>query len=235
MDWPELTVGVCTYKRPEYAALTISTLNGWLHYDGPVKFHIADGGSPQEAIDTYKIILRDRPVTVEVTNNLADMVNSCARNAGDVWMVILDDFLLRYPVNFNPDVRLLLEHPEVGAIRMSRLAFFNDGNFAELVRIDGLHWWVLDKARNKDNYMCTIGAHIYHRRFWDAYGDIPACPPNVPGEAEINGIRRFHAKDGPTVAVPMRFGEDWENHYEPFWHIGTYRTDDYAQVRGSRL
>lgn len=235
MEWPELTIGICTYKRPEYAALVISTLNGWIHYDGKVKFHIADGGSTQEELDTYKTILRDRPVTFEVTDNLADMVNSCVHHSGDVFMILVDDYLLRHPLNINPDVHLLLDHTDIGAVRMNRMSFFGQ-NYAELINQDGLHYWKLDKDRSKDNYVATIGVILYHRRFWENYGDIRPCPPNIPGEAEINLGHNFNGVPGPSVAIPMRFGEDCDDiGYEPFWHIGTYRTDDYAKIRGTRL
>lgn len=234
MEWPELTVGICTYRRPWYGALTIQTLNGWIHYDGRVKFHIADGGSENEDIDYYKILLRDRPMSVEVTSNLADMCNSVARNSGDFFMIILDDFVLRHPLNVNPDVHLLMDHPEIGAVRMSRMSFFGE-NSADLIRQDGLHYWRLDKERSKDNFMATIGVNLYHRRFWDAYGDIPSCDPKVPGAAEINLTNQFNGHPGPTVAIPMRFGEDCDFNQEPWWHYGTWRTNEYASTRGSRL
>lgn len=240
MEYPELCIGVCTYKRPWYAMMTISALAGWLHYYGPVRFHIADGGSPQEDLDYYKLILRERNFTMEVVDNLADMVNSCAHHGGDFFMVVLDDFVLRYPLNVTPDVVLLAEHPEIGCVRMGRLAFWGavgDGVEvgADLVQSSGLHWWRLDKVRDNDPYMASIGAHLYHKRFWDAYGDIPACPPNQPGQAEMNFNHLFRSKDGPTVAVPMRFGEDYPEHYEPFNHLGIWRTDEYKQFVGSRL
>lgn len=241
MDYPELTVCICTYKRPWYAIMTLNSLNGWLHYSGPVRFHISDGGSDPQDIEYYKMVLENRKVTVDVTDNLADMCNSCARNGGNYWMTIMDDYVLRHPLNINPDVLLLETHPEIGCVRMNRLSYWGNGGedtmtSADLVNSGGLHWWRLDKSRTTDPYMSGIGVHLYHRRYWDAYGDIPACPPNVPGQAELNGNSRFWARpDGPTIAVPMRFGEDYEGHYEPFNHVGVWRTDEYAKVAGSRL
>lgn len=235
MDWPDLTIGVCTYRRPTYAACAINVLNTWIHYDGRVKFHISDGGSPQEEIDVYKQILWARETSVEVTNNLADMVNSIAVHGGEIFMVILDDFFLRHPLNINPDIHLLLDHPDIGCVRMSRMSFFGQ-NYGELINQDGLHYWKLDKERSSDNFMATIGVNLYHRRFFEAYGLIPSCEPKVPGQAEHNLTNIFNGHPGPTVAIPMRFGEDADDcHYEPFWHVGTWRTDDYFSTRGSRL
>lgn len=232
MLWPELTVGICTYKRPEYAAFTISTLNTWIHYDGPIRFLISDGGSPQEEIDTYLLILRERRVDVKVTDNLADMCNAIAVNGGEYFMMVLDDFVLRHPLNFNPDVHLLMEHPEIGDVRMSRMAFFGQ-NSADLILQDGLHYWRIDKERTTDNFVATIGVNLYHKRFFETYGLIPACDPKIPGQAEISLTNMFNGHPGPTVAIPMRFGEDADDcHYEPWWHYGTWRTDEYSSTRG---
>lgn len=235
MNWPDLTIGFCTYKRPWYAMWAINTIQGMLGYAGRIKFHIADGGSSDEDIQYYKYLLRDREVTVDVQNNLADMCNSCAHWGGQLWMTIMDDYALRYPINITPDVKFLLEHPNVGVIRMNRMAYTGEVR-ADCVGVDGLHWWVADKDGSRDQYLSSIGVHLYHRRFWDAYGDIPSSPPDHPGIAELNGVARFRARPGPTVAFPMRFGEDWDNHhFEPFWHIGIWRTDEYTKTVGSRL
>ena len=240
MELPELTICICTYKRPQYGMLTLNSLKHFLGYDGPVRFHIADGGSPQEQLDYYQVLLDGYRYTIEVTDNLADMVNSCARNAGDVWLVTLDDFCPRYPFNITPDVRFLMDTPDVGVVRMGRLAFWGSGSgdpetSADLMAHNGMHWWKISKERSADKYMCSIGTHLYHRRFWEAYGDIPACAPNVPGQAELNGAARFNGHPGPTVAVPMRFGEDSREHQEPIWHLGLWRSDEYTQSTGKRL
>lgn len=214
----------------------------WLRYAGEKRFHIADGGSPQEHLDYYDKVLSGVPHTIEVTDNLSAMCNSCAKHGGDVWITMVDDYALRYPITITNDVSLLLEDASIGAIRMSRLAFWGSGGIgpetsADLVTVGacGNHWWKLDKSKTKDSYMSSIGVHIYHRRFWEAYGDIPRCPPNVPGEAELRGAERFREKSGSTIAVPMRFGQDADDFQEPFWHLGTWRTDEYAKVAGTRL
>ena len=239
MELPPLTIGICTYKRPWYAMLTIAALIQ-LGYAGQKKFHIADGGSPQEDIDYYKMMTKDFETTVEVTDNLSDMVNSCARFGGDLWLTVLDDFMPIKNFDITPDARFLLSRPEIGSIRFGRLAFWGNGSQdvevrADLVPYGGLHWWRIDKEKSAPHYMSTIGFHMYHRRFWDAYGDIPSCAPKIPGQAELLGNERFIQKSGPTIAVPMRFGQDCGEWKEPIWHMGCWRTDDYKDTAGSRL
>ena len=240
MNLPPLTIGICTYKRPWYAMLLISSMISQIGYDGQKKFHIADGGSPQEDIDYYKFLTREYETTVEVTSNLSDMVNSCARHGGELFMVILDDFIPRRKFNLSLDARMLMDHSEIGCVRFGRLAFWGSGSgdpetTADLIQHNGLHWWRLDKDRSKDGYMCSIGFHMYHRRFWDAYGDIESCEPKIPGGAEMRANTRFRAKPGPTIAIPMRFGQDCGDWDEPIWHMGIWRSDDYASTAGSRL
>jgi len=239
MDLPTLTIGVCTYKRPWYAIMTIQMLIGVIGYAGPKRFHIADGGSPQEDIDYYLRLTKEFPTTVEVTSNLSDMVNSCARHGGDLWLTVLDDFMPQRVVDITPDAIMLLKHPEIGCVRMGRLAFWGNGDkddkiVGELIDSGGLHWWRLDKERSSKPYTCTMGFHMYHRRFWDAYGDIPACEPNKPGNGELLGNERYYKHDGPTIAIPMRFGEDSLEQKEPIWHMGVWRSNEYAETAGSR-
>lgn len=242
VDHPPLCVGVCTCRRPWYAALALKTLHDFLHYDGEIRFHISDGGSSGDDFVAYDEILREHSVTKSVNTNLSDMCNSIAHYGATIWMTIMDDFVLRYPLDITPDVLLLLEDSRIGVVRMNRLSFWGSGSDPQtsgdlISNSTGLHWWMLDKGRTRDPYMSGIGVHLYHRRYWDAYGDIPACDPNHPGEAELNGNKRFWEKaGGPTVAVPMRFGEDYPGHpVEPFWHIGSWRTDEYTASCGRRL
>lgn len=242
MDLPPLTFGICTYKRPWYACMTIQMLIGLVGYAGPKRFHIADGGSSEEELRYYKELTKEFPTTVEVTDNLSDMVNSCARNGGDLWMVILDDFMPIHAIDITPDAVMLLKHPEIGCVRMGRLAFWGNGEnengefniYADLIGSGGLHWWRMDKDKSEKAYMCTIGFNMYHRRFWDAYGDIKPCDPKVPGQAELFGNERYYQHSGPTIATPMRFGEDSLEQKEPIWHMGIWKTDEYSSSAGTR-
>lgn len=105
--------------------------------------------------------------------------------------------------------------------------------WAELRMLNGMHWWVFDKSRTSHPYVASLNACLYHRRYWDAYGDLPGVAPDMPGEAEIELARLYGEKDGPTIAVPMRFGQNGgDDFFEPFWQIPSWRTDAYA--RGGR-
>jgi hypothetical protein len=237
MTMPDLTIGICTYRRPWYTVLCLEGFMKRFRYDGKIRFLISDGGSHKDDISLYRELLKDYETTVVVSNNLSSMINACAHYSGDIWMVTVDDYTINFSsfVNITMDVQFLLNHPEVGKIRLGRLAFWEGKNYGELVEQGGLHWWVLDKARTTSVYMNTVGMSIYHRRFWDAYGDIPVCRVHMPGEAEIYANLRFMKKDGPTIAIPMRFGEDCVEIKEPILHIGALRSTEYAKKSGDRF
>lgn len=234
-DLPELTCCVLTYKRPWYGILTLQAVLGKVAYGGPKRFHIADGGSPDEQLRAYEQVLAGQKYTISVTDNLSSMLNSCAAAAGEVWFVTLDDFMPYRKFDLTPDVRFMQTNPDVGALRMGRLAFWenapSDRIEAQLRGLGGLHWWVFNKARTNHAFICAINTTLYHRRFWDAYGDVKPCPPDNPGLAEIFGAERYNARQGPTIGVPMRFGQDCMDWQEPIWHFGTWRTDEYAAPR----
>lgn len=240
-DYPDLTIGVCSYARPWYTTIALMSLKSQLVYSGRKIFHVV-GKDDNQSIDLYRKIVKGYG-GFEYTraDNLSVMCNTIAQKGGEVWLTTLDDYALRYPVDITPDVQLLRTHPEIGCIRLACLSFWGSSGKdpetnADLIGMGGLHWWRLDKARTKDSYASGIFCHLYHRRFWDCYGDIPACPPDNPGQAELLGRERFNNKpDGVTIAVPMRFGEDTVERPEPFWHFGTWHADDYARYAGSRI
>lgn len=240
MSHPDLTIGICIYDRPYYAIMTLLSLRDRLDYAGKKRFHLT-GKMEAGELRYYQDLLNGYEVTVDAVDNLSAMVNSIARNGGDVWMTVADDCLLRYAVNLTPDIDILLTRSEIGCIRLACLSLWGSNaagdpeTNADLIMQGGLHWWRLDKERTKDNYMSGFGCHLFHRRYWDAYGDVPPCPPNDPGQAELNANARFRAKEGPTVAVPMRFGEDTLERPEPFWHFGAWHADLYAEYAKSRI
>lgn len=239
MTLPVLTCCLVTYKRPWYAILTLYALISKINYAGEKRFVISDGGSPPEQLAIYRQILNGHTHRIIVSENMSRMVNVCAASADDVWLVVLDDFFPIRAIDLTPDVNMLLEYPAVGAVRMGRLAFWGHppgtGTVkAQMIELGGLHWWQIEKQETNDPYICSLNATLYHRRFWDAYGDIPDVPANLPGDAELRGADRFNRRAGPTIAIPVRFGEDCGEWQEPFWHMGMYRTDEYAAAGGGK-
>lgn len=242
MSLPDLTIGILACKRPWYSVLA---LNQWkaLGYGGTIKFHIADGGSNPEDFAYYKTVAAHHPITFERCGNMSAMVNSCHRHGGEVYIISPDDFVLRYSVDITPEVLMLLANPDIGKVRMSRLSMWGSGSgdpetSGDLIMYGGVHWWKLSKKRSHDGYMSNLGTALYHRRYYEFYGDLKDCASDNPGEAELLNCEQFWTRpdgsrkdEGPTVAVPVRFGQDapgrgWQ---EPIWHLGVWRTDEYTR------
>jgi len=245
MDFPDLTCCVLTYKDAQWGALTLLALRDRVAYSGRKRFHIADGGSPQQHLDLYREILTGLDYGITVSGDLASQLNACAENSGDVWFYCLDDFTPMAHIDLTPDVRMLLTYPDAGLVRMGRLAFyecegagtgFPHGVYARMVAAGGLHWWITDKARTVDPYMCAINAGVMHRRFWDAYGPLPPIHPHRPGEAELVWARQYNERPGPSVALPVRFGENDQSTHrynlEPIQHLRPLHGEDYENGAG---
>lgn len=111
----------------------------------------------------------------------------------------------------------------------------NEQIWANLRMLNSMHWWVFDKERTNHPYIACLNAFLYHRRYWDCYGDLPDVPPNTPGDAELEIAKLYNEKNGPRVAVPMRFGQNGGREFsEPFWQLPSWRTDAYAESGGGR-
>lgn len=241
MMLPTLTCIALSYKRPHYCIPTLQAFLNNVRYDGEIKYAVVDGGSEPWMLDMFRTIFRNagKPLTIVNSGNISQMVNASAEIGGEVWLTALDDFTLEMQVDVTNDVKFLLEHSDVGHIRMGRLAFYDapPAKYVADLRFLGraAHAWVLDKRRCElVTYAWTLGFGITHRRMWDAYG--PVRDVGMTG-IELVMNEQFRAKpDGPTVAIPIRFGADgglMQMVREPVRHWGFVRTDEYtAEIGG---
>lgn len=187
-------------------------------------------------MEMYQYILRDHPH--EILNvrsgSVSEQMNAIAEHSGEVWIVALDDFVPYYIMDVTHDVQFLVEHPEVGHIRYGNMNAWDVPHlhvYAELKNIYREHYWVIDKSRSEPNSLWTMGFSMMHRRMWDAYGPIDYIEPHQPGEVENRMNKQFRERVGPTVAVPMRIGQESSMKLpllQPIQHIGHVRTDEYT-------
>jgi hypothetical protein len=240
MSLPTLTLCVLTYKRPQYGILSLRGLLDHLRYDGPVRFLIVDGGSPDWHLQMYAQLLGAVSYQIVQRDGFPAMLSACAEHDGELWLTVLDDFVLSAAMDVTPDVRLLLEHADIGHIRMGRMAHWDVPKQTVYAELRGhgpgcAPYWVLDKERSSASYMWTLGFGITHRRMWDAYAPLTPTPAHQPGEAELAMNEAFKTKAGPTVAVPMRL---WAGAGmslplgEAVRHLGYVRTDEYTHAIG---
>lgn len=231
---PVLTIVVPTFRRPHYALPVLYGLRELLRYAGPRRFLVIDMGSPDDDLKMYRHALRntDTRIVRDPALNLAAAHNFAAGVGGDVWLVVLDDYELRKPVDISVDIDLLLRDNSIGALRYAPLNQWSHSLpharlYAEMIEHQRELYYRMDKERTTSPHVALMAAMLYHRRYWDAYGDIPTNPKMMPGECELAGANLFREHAGPTIAWPMRFGDD-----SPFKHIGYCRSDDYTQRCG---
>lgn len=232
MTLPTLTICLMTFRRPHYALMALYALRERLKYAGKRRFLIVDGGSDDTDWEMYAHVLRNEVHRLVASDDLANGYNLAANYATDsVWLTCLDDYELQKTIDITPEVELLQAAPQIGCVRLAVLSNWSYSLpgvvvHGRMVRQSLYHYWALDKERSTAPHACIMAVELYHRRFWDVYGDIPADGEPMPGECELRGANRFTAKVGPTIAWPVRYGE---GESEPFRHIGYVRSDDYAE------
>jgi len=242
MEFPTLTCSVMTFKRPWYALITLYAILNCIKYSGPIKYMIADGGSPEWQIEMYRHVLKDcsHEILIEHSGSVSNLMNAAVERSGDIWIMALDDFYPTVQMNMDEDVEFLLTHPEVGHLRYANMNGWDTPHlkiYAELKVMHHQHYWCIDKSRSHPNSLWTMGFSMMHRRMWDAYGPIPYVEPHQPGKVENMLNSQFANIDGPTVATPMRV---WEESgltlplYQTIAHVGHVRTDEYTNLWDQR-
>ncbi len=242
MSLPQLTLAVMTYRRPWYGLQTLSYMVQHIQYDGELRYLIVDGGSEPRDLEMYEYMVKDHQhQIVSVANSdVADMLNNVANHSGEVWLTALDDFVPMQIMNLTHDVEFLLQNEDVGHIRYANMNNWDVPSlkvYAELRNVYRVHYWVFDKERSTSATLWTMGFGMTHRRMWDAYGPLAHVGPHQPGYAENQLNRMFKEKSGPTVAIPMRIGQEGGHQlplYQPIAHIGHVRTDEYAERWNNR-
>ena len=213
-----ITVILQTYKRTEYALATIEAARELLHYEGDLRWYVADDGSPAEHFHAVWDAL-DRPAGHSMRRGYGGNANaawSAADSALTFWLE--DDFMLREPLDLTPHAYALMDCPELGMIRLGYIhherlepaRFFAGRRYHTLPR-----YW-------PDTSFYTFTGHpsLRHKRYRTAYGDYPEGL--APGETELAYAFQYQgATDGPLIVWP----EDYPT-AGLFAHIGSIKTED---------
>jgi GT2 family glycosyltransferase len=219
-DHPDLSVAFLTYERTDYALATIAGIAQFLHYQGNIAWYVADDGSRPEHFEAVMGALRDYEQTIIGCHNER-------RHPGRSWNIAIkhclqvsdfifwleDDWELREPFDISPYVRLLIEKPEVGMVRMGYLPV---GLHCEVVGHDGRHYLNIFKDRQ---YTYSGNPGIRHRRHFDSYGVYSPDTKRSAGEQEVFHDYYVRTREGPQVWWPVDLGG-----WGIFHHLGDVRT-----------
>lgn len=222
---PAICVLLLTYLRTEMAVATVKSFCEKIDYPKELlSFYIADDGSPFEHVQTLINEIQKGGVSVAGYHNEKMMPGTCfvgrgwnyglqqAHKVSDIVLLLEDDWELRYELDIRPYIRLLLELPEVGIVRLSGLPV---GGEVRVRGWNGVHY--LEYLRT--TAMGYSGnPHLRHVRYTEFYGLFAI--DRSPGDVEVNYDERFQEfKDGPNIWRPADLPA-----YGIFGHLGRERT-----------
>ena len=216
-----ITVILQTYKRTEYALRTIAAAHELLHYEGDLRWYIADDGShAAHLLDVWDMV-KDMPLMGGHSLRRGYGANAnaawdAAPSALTFWLE--DDFMLTQPLDLTPHAYTLMDCTEVGMIRLGYI----NGAMLETPQIFGGRAYHTLPRYWPDTSFYTFTGHpsLRHTRYRDAYGSYPIGLK--PGETELAYAFQYQsANEGPLIVWPEGYPEGG------YWaHIGAVKTED---------
>lgn len=220
-DYPPVWIILTTYKRAELAIRTIKAIKQNLIWPN-IGWFIADDGSsdveigqmvqaigPANALDVYKGERKG------VGHNMNHAMRTIFNHGAEMYMMMEDDWELIRPLDLSLYVNLLLNHQDIG---MVRLGYLSTGLSGSLIARENHLWWQF----NRDGYQYVFSGHacIRHKRMVDTYGFY--SEGLSPGQNELDYCAKFNAiPEGPAIVWDADFG--WNG---PFAHIGSQSLAD---------
>lgn len=211
-----LAIIFLTYARTEYAVRTIRGVRQFLHYDGPVRWIVADDGSPDPA---HLEAVRNELAGADVADCSSQREGYGARanwawHSADTFtpftLWLEDDWELRRDLDLTPYVNLLRTRDDVGVVRLGHLPI---GLNLHSVGHDGRMYLHVQK---NTQYAFSGNPHLKHSRMWQAGG----YPTGMkPGDTEVAYDWQVRSNGGPAIWWPLAIGDA-----PYFGHIGTIQS-----------
>lgn len=215
-DLPAIWILLTTYKRTDLARRTIRGVLDNLIYPKPkVGFFVADDGSGDDHL--FQVCAEIGPdYYVQIYNGKRRGVGH-NMNVGLAWIwqysplafVLEDDWQLTRPLEIEPYVHLLINHAEIGMVRMG---YLSAGLQGDIVSEEGKLW--LKFRPNGYQYIYAGHASLRHKRLHDSVGMF--SEGLAPGVNELDFCSKYNAQaHAPAIVWCMDYP-----HIGPFAHIG---------------
>lgn len=227
---PRVCIVLLTYRRTEYALMTLRAALANLRYDGPLFWHVADNGSPREHVDACLAEIRslgwDASVTVAPNDRgyggSFNLATQYSHALADYVLVVEDDWQLTRPLDLAPLVAAMEAERElpfamagrqpIRCIRMGYLGI-TGRMYGALAIVAGAHYLVFDEA-SPDRYVFAGHPRIESVAFERTVGEWPEGL--TAGETEVAVANRPEARAGVAWPMDLVYG------YGDLWaHIGT--------------
>jgi hypothetical protein len=209
-----------TYRRTDYALRTIAAARELLHYDGLLRWYVADDGSPVEHVRAVMEALNfDICGGHSERRGYGGNANSAWERAEDTsplsfWLE--DDFVLGQPLDLTPHAYTLMDAPEVG---MVRLGYIDAERLEPPHLFAGRPYHTLPREWPDTSFYAFTGhPSLRHSRYRQAYGDYPTGLG--PGDTELAYAYQYRTGEGPLIVWPEGYPA------AGYWHhIGEIKTE----------
>ncbi len=202
-EWPPMAICLLTATRTEYAVRTAKSIAENLKYPN-LAWYLAGDGASDEHMEAIRTALDQRGAKV-----FGEHIEKLG--PGPSWNLGVERSLERCPLVFWAEndwelqneldvtryVKLLMEKPEVGMVRLSYMAINLD---LYSVGHDGTHYLRMQKSTQ---YAYSGNPSIRHRRYFTAYPWYPTAADVNPGDCEIWHDEEFRKKEGPEIWWPL--------------------------------
>lgn len=222
MDTIAVVMSTCIREGPVgdaragYAERAIASLKN-LRYDGPMRLHFADDGSPDTRVRALMAWGKSVPkawrqVTMTQVGGRgfgASLNEAVVHLDADLVFYLPDDWVLTAELDLTIPAQIL-DNPDIGMVRTGMI---HPNLYAKSVYGGPTlqYYWVLDKTRG--GFAMSFRTFLTHRRFWAHYGPLPEGQDIYNTERAYNEhVRRL---DGPAIAYAGNVGLTW-----PWRHIG---------------
>lgn len=218
---PPLAVVLLAYQRTDYAIETLKTAAHYLDmHPSDVIWYIADDGSDEAHYEKVLATAREHCNGIVMGHSLkrgyAGNANAAVEALKELTPITLwleDDWRMEWFADTETYMRILLEHEDVGMIRLAHLPA---NLHAHTVGYKGRMFLDIQKTCQ---YHYSGNPHLKHSRFFVDYGLWPQ--DKNPGQTEVHYDYLIRNTKGSKILWPVAIGD------EPvFAHIGEVRSYD---------
>lgn len=220
-EWPVVSICVVTFDRLREIKQTIAALYAHLHYEGDIKWHIADDSTPG---NYFGSISHEFP-QIDFTHTKTDRkgwgvnVNTALGflSKYPYTFLIEDDYVCKRDIDLTHGVALMEANDKIGAVRYDGVAAHALTLHLEEVesRVGRFSYMRIDKSSPHLN-VYSNRPHLKHRRFHECYGFYPEGK-NLGTTEEQFAHRIKDQKHCPDIAIL------WDGIPTAFDHIGASR------------
>lgn len=213
-----ITIILQTFKRTDYALRTIAAARELLHYQGELRWYVADDGSSMGHV-TEVLNAFDAPVYELHSARRGYGANAnVAWNAAqsDLTFWLEDDWELRTPLDLTPHAYALMDSERMGMVRLGYI----DGTKLEPAQaFAGRRYHTIPRDWPDTSFYAFTGhPSLRHARYRAAYGDYPV--DLGPGDTELAYAYQYRVGSGPLIVWPEGYPQEGY-----FAHIGAVKTE----------